>query len=53
MVYVYHIEFNKDDIKDLRFETEPENEILTEIKHNIYNYATRAQAYIENLSCRY
>ena len=39
--------------KNLRFETEPENEILTEIKHNINNYAMRAHAYIENLSCWY
>ena len=37
--------------KDLRFETEPENEIVTEIKHNIHDYAMRAQAYIENLNC--
>ena len=37
--------------KDLRFETEPENEILTEITHKHHNYVVSAQAYIVNLSC--
>ena len=36
--------------KDLRFETEPENEILIEINHKHHDYVVSPQAYIVNLS---